>query len=245
MRGLFHAIAVGCLCAAIAGCNTPEALTPKEDVPGASDVQAEPRDTTTSRREPVETTTTRVDPAIDQPGSTERAPQNTLEAQQQALERGEENPALTKPDNASLSANLYRNDSAAKPASNIYSAATSENTIRFLPIIGAPVQAVTPLSKELGNTARANGLVIKASSDATARHVLKGYLSAFGDGGKVTIIYVWDVLDNEGKRLHRIQGQESVPGKGADAWASVPPEVMRQIGADSIAEYMKWRAAQG
>jgi hypothetical protein len=240
------------LCLLLGACNTPDALTPKADVPGADNSQTLQPAQTAERQDtrPLK----RIDEDDSQPVDNARAPQNTLEAQQQALQRGEDNPSLTKPDtvvaqngqdSTVLSANLYKSNSDAKPASNLYSAASARNTIRFLPIIGAPVQAVTPLSRELGNSARANGLVIKGSSDQTAEHVLKGYLSAFADGKKVTVVYVWDVLDNAGSRLHRIQGQETVRAKGSDAWADVPPEVMQQIGNATIAEYMKWLQTQG
>jgi hypothetical protein len=251
MRGPFHAFAALCLCLLLAGCNTPDALTPKKEVPGADNSQTvQPTDTTEQQdmRRPLK----KIDEDDTQPVDNARAPQNTLEAQQQALEKGEQNPSLTEQDtanakreNTTLSANLYKNSSDSKPANNLYSSAPSKGSIRFLPIIGAPVQAVTPLSKELGASARANGLTIKGSSDQTAEHVLKGYLSAFADGQKTTVIYVWDVLDNAGARLHRIQGQETVPGKAADAWTSVPPELMQQIGNATIAEYMKWRQTQG
>jgi hypothetical protein len=254
MRGPFHAFAALCLCLFLGACNTPDALTPKADVPGADNNQTLQPVRTTNRQD-TSRPLKKIDEDDSQPVDDVQRPQNTLEAQQQALQRGEENPSLTKPDtvvaqnnqdNTTLSANLYKSNSDAKPASNLYSAATSgKNTIRFLPIIGAPVQAVTPLSKELGNSARANGLVIKGSSDQTAEHVLKGYLSAFSDGKKVTVIYVWDVLDNSGARLHRIQGQETVPGKASDAWSAVPPELMQQIGNATIAEYMKWLQSQG
>jgi hypothetical protein len=243
MRGQFHAFAAISLCALLVACNTPEALTPQAEVPNAKENQTvQPRDT--AENQPLRDDSQSMQP-VDQTATTERAPQNTLEAQAQALERGQENPSLTKQDNVSLSANLYKNNSEAKPANNLYSAADTKGTIRFLPIIGAPVQAVTPLSKELGNAARSNGLKIKGSSDQTAEHVLKGYLSAFSDGKNVTVIYVWDVLDNAGARLHRIQGQESVPGRSSDAWSAVPPELMQEIGTSTIAEYMKWRQAQG
>ncbi|TXI01965.1 MAG: hypothetical protein E6Q76_16210, partial [Rhizobium sp.] len=61
-------------------------------------------------------------------------------------------------------------------------AAAGGNSIRFLPIIGAPVEAVTPLSRQLGTDARSLGLTIKSSSDSSAAYILKGYLSAFEDG---------------------------------------------------------------
>lgn len=122
---------------------------------------------------------------------------------------------------------------AALPAGNT-------NTIRFLPIIGAPVEAVTPLSRQLGAEARANGLVIKSSGDTASAQILKGYFSAFSDSGKVTIVYVWDVLDGNGGRLHRIQGQESFASNAADAWSAVPATLMQQIGTKTINEYVAW-----
>ncbi|MDM9628818.1 hypothetical protein QTL95_23255 [Rhizobium sp. S152] len=118
-------------------------------------------------------------------------------------------------------------------------------TVRFLPIIGAPVQAVTPLSRQLGSEARAHGLSIKSSNDNSSAYILKGYLSAFSDNDKVTIVYVWDVLDNGGARLHRIQGQESVPSAAQDPWAAVPASVMQQIASKTIDEFSSWRESSG
>lgn len=121
---------------------------------------------------------------------------------------------------------------------------SAAGTVRFLPIIGAPVQAVTPLSRQLGAEARANGLTIKNSADTTAEHILKGYFSAFSEGDKVTIVYVWDVLDNSGARQHRMQGQESFPSEAKDPWASVPPSLMQQIAQKTITNYLTWRGQQ-
>lgn len=123
-------------------------------------------------------------------------------------------------------------------------AAADGNTIRFLPIIGAPVEAVTPLSRQLGTEARANGLTIKGSGDTDTAYILKGYLSTFADGPQITVSYVWDVLDSTGGRLHRIQGTESVPLKRGDPWAAVPPAVMQKIASKTIAEFNSWRQSR-
>jgi hypothetical protein len=93
--------------------------------------------------------------------------------------------------------------------------------------------------------ARANGLTIRPSSDSSTEHILKGYFSAFSDSGKVTIVYVWDILDGSGARLHRMQGQESVPGSGQDPWTSVPASTMETIAAKTIQDYVAWRQSQG
>ncbi|HTO32740.1 MAG TPA: hypothetical protein VL202_16405 [Pararhizobium sp.] len=119
--------------------------------------------------------------------------------------------------------------------------AAATGSIRFLPIIGAPVGAVTPLSKQLGSEARSHGLTIKSGSDPSSRHILKGYFSAFKDGNRTTVIYVWDVLDNSGNRLHRIQGQDVVEGSAADLWSAVPPQIMQGIATKTINAYLGWR----
>ncbi|OHZ29714.1 hypothetical protein BBL07_26615 [Agrobacterium vitis] len=116
------------------------------------------------------------------------------------------------------------------------------DSIRFLPIIGAPVEAVTPLSRQLGAEARAKGLMMRSSSGEQAHHILKGYFSAYGEGGKITVVYVWDILDASGNRLHRIQGQQTVPGKAQDPWAAVPASVMQIIANKTLDEYVDWRA---
>ncbi|MCO6185470.1 hypothetical protein [Rhizobium sp. L1K21] len=124
-------------------------------------------------------------------------------------------------------------------------AATVSGSIRFLPVIGAPIEAVTPLSQQLGTAARARGLTLKSSSDNSADHMLKGYFSAFADGGMTTIVYVWDILDGAGTRLHRIQGQEKVSGTSADNWSIVPATTMQKIANETISAYIAWRQNAG
>jgi hypothetical protein len=195
---------------------------------------------------------------------------NSLEAQADALQSGSRiSPASSGPppswsgqDDAAGTARSSaespagRSQSASHQPPPIQSAPrgaepqqSAGNTIRFLPVIGAPVEAVTPLSRRLGSDARASGLVIRPSNDASAAEILKGYFSAFeGDGPKgrqVTIVYVWDVLDPAGNRLNRMQGQEVVPIRGAarenSPWASVPAATMELIAAKTISDYLNWR----
>lgn len=189
------------------------AQTDYRDPPGSLEAQA--RQLVSNSREPAQTPAGRT-------GGQMPGPEETTQAE--PLETPSQPQAAT--DTAALSA-----------------APSVSGTIRFLPIIGAPVQSVTPLSRELGIKARANGLNIKSSTDQTTEHILKGYFSAFPDGGKTTVTFVWDVLDNNGNRLHRIQGQDSVANTAADPWAAVPAETMQRIGDKTIAEYMTWRAS--
>ncbi|MBD9449224.1 MULTISPECIES: hypothetical protein [unclassified Rhizobium] len=191
------------------------------------------------------------------------APPTTMEAQAMALESDMRSPAASVPIKAQTlpepisNAQAEEEDMVEAPARepprqqtqtamlNTSSSSAGGTTVRFLPIIGAPVQAVTPLSRQLGAEARSHGLSIKSSNDSSSAYILKGYLSAFSDSGKVTVVYVWDILDGSGARLHRIQGQESVPSEALDPWAGVPASVMQQIASKTITDFSTWRDARG
>jgi hypothetical protein len=113
--------------------------------------------------------------------------------------------------------------------------------IRFMPVIGAPVNAVTPLSRQLAVEARNRGLAILSAADSGGDHVLKGYFSADNFDGKTTVYYVWDILDSAGNRMTRVQGQETFAGGSGDPWASVPADVMERIAARTLSDYVAWR----
>lgn len=238
----------------LAGCNSTDVFTPPADVGNGSLPPAYQQEIAApAGRQPVESA------PLAQPGYAEpaRGPQNTLEAQAAALAQGGSNPVASAPLDGAYSQSFPSAPQQAQqqparqaaqtttpPAAQqaaLPPAAQTTGSIRFLPIIGAPVQAVTPLSRQLGAEARARGLTIKSASDASSEHILKGYFSAFSDSGNVTITYVWDVLDASGGRLHRIQGQEVVPSGAQDPWAAVPASVMQQIATKSMAEYVSWR----
>ncbi|MFC3164595.1 hypothetical protein [Ciceribacter thiooxidans] len=241
MKWIAVASTVLMLALALSGCNTTDALTPQADVGGGMQVASSPvTQSDTDRMAGV--------PAGQQPlagqGYT-TPPQNTLEAQAQALAAGSQ-PMQPPPPVGGVTTQQQPAAQASSPAPTQTAAlAPAKGTIRFLPIIGAPIQAVTPLSRQLGAEARARGLVIKGSNDPAADHILKGYFSAFAEGGQVTIVYVWDVLNQSGSRLHRIQGQEVVPSSATEAWAGVPASLMQQIATKTINEYTSWLAAHG
>ncbi|KEQ08903.1 hypothetical protein [Pseudorhizobium pelagicum] len=248
------ALAVVGLSALLSACSTSDALTPQVDVGGGL-------------RPSTPVTQAEADQLVGNTGQTAyatdgasvyrteevRPPQNTLEAQAQALQAGQLSPSASDPQSsAPLAPSVAAPPlSAAAPppsAPAIETAAAppsaASGTIRFLPIIGAPVQSVTPLSRQLGAQARASGLAIRASADTGTDHILKGYFSAFEDGEAVTVVYVWDILDNSGARLHRLQGQEKVPAAGKETWSAVPPSTMETIATKTINEYVAWKLAQ-
>ena len=67
------------------------------------------------------------------------------------------------------------------------------------------------------------------SADPSTTHVLKGYFSTITEGKETTVIYVWDVYDPSGNRLHRINGQQKAPSNGGEGWSAVSPATMQTI----------------
>lgn len=117
-------------------------------------------------------------------------------------------------------------------------------SIRFTPVIGAPIEVVRPLSSQLAAAARAQGIAIRTSTDTRTDNILRGYFSASSNGKQTVVVYVWDVLDNAGNRVDRIQGQETVEGRTkGDPWSAVPASIMQTIADKTIASYAAWKAS--
>lgn len=113
--------------------------------------------------------------------------------------------------------------------------------LQIAPIVGPTVEAAAPLTERLNMRARERGIQLAGSTDSNATHVLKGYFSLLNEGKDTTVIYVWDVYDPSGNRLHRINGQQKVeqagPGQG---WAAVPAETMQAIADSTMSQLVAW-----
>ncbi|MCG7506560.1 hypothetical protein [Mesorhizobium retamae] len=124
-------------------------------------------------------------------------------------------------------------------------AVLSKTRLQIAPIVGASVEAATPLTQRLAARAKESGIAIAGSADQTATHVLKGYFSTISEGKDTTVIYVWDVYDPAGNRLHRINGQQKAPTvNGAEGWAAVPPATMQAIADQTVGQLTSWLAGR-
>ena len=251
MHELMKRLALIGLIAALAGCSSTDALTPRADVGSGfnsppvtqNDLDQMSAETTPVTTMPVATTTQQT--AFTASGvSTGEDTAGTLQGQADALARNrrtnQSDVALART-TAQRSLAAETSEGAEEIAALPPAAAEADDTIRFLPIIGAPVEAVTPLSRRLGAEARSSGLTIRSASDSSTKYILKGYFSAMNDNGNTTVVYVWDVLDGSGARLHRIQGQETVSGTASDPWTVVPARTMEGIAQKTIRQYLDWR----
>jgi hypothetical protein len=73
---------------------------------------------------------------------------------------------------------------------------------------------------------------------------MKGYFSALTDNSQTTVIYVWDVLDPAGNRLHRIEGQQKAPPGKGQGFAAVTEGTMKAIADQTIDQLVTWLSAR-
>lgn len=151
--------------------------------------------------------------------------------------------AQTTPVAPATSANPTASPPATSPATAPKVASLTKVKLQIAPIVGASVEAATPLTERLAARARERGIQLAGGSDRSATHALKGYFSVLSEGKDTTVIYVWDVYDPAGNRLHRISGQQKTPSaNGAEGWTAVSPAVMQTIADSTIDQLSTWLA---
>jgi hypothetical protein len=120
-------------------------------------------------------------------------------------------------------------------------AALARTRLQIAPLVGASIESATPLTERLNLKARERGITLVGSTDTSATHVLKGYFSVLTEGQDTTVVYVWDLYDQSGNRLHRINGQQKAPSvNGAQGWAAVPPATMQAVADSTMDQLAAW-----
>lgn len=111
--------------------------------------------------------------------------------------------------------------------------------VHFTPVIGAPEQVSAPLGARLAARARERGINLAENGDSAATHIVRGYFSTISEGSETTVIYVWDVTDPGGTRVHRIQGQVR-SGTAGGGWATVDAPTMEAIADQTVDQLAGW-----
>lgn len=121
----------------------------------------------------------------------------------------------------------------------------STKSVAFLPVSNAPQSAVSTLSSSIRSAATQNQVTIVNSLQDGASYQVKGYFSALEDGSGTLLVYVWDVLDKNNKRVYRISGQERSNRKSADPWSAITNQMITQVANNSLSQLKSWLATSG
>lgn len=118
--------------------------------------------------------------------------------------------------------------------------APAKATFAFEQLTGLPGNAADELAENLGNRASAANLNLVRRVGAPATYRVKGFLTAAGDQYTTTIFYVFDIIDANGNRVHRIDGQEQTSGNAGDPWNSISGDSLKRIASRTVASLEAW-----
>ncbi len=112
--------------------------------------------------------------------------------------------------------------------------------VTFLPVIGPPQSAISRLSSSIRNSAKNNGVTIIPNGQTGAEYQVKGYFSALDDGTGTRLIFIWDVLDRNGRNIHRISGEERTGTQNANPWSAITPGMITNIVERTMQNLYGW-----
>ncbi|MCB1384649.1 MAG: hypothetical protein KDJ80_01810 [Nitratireductor sp.] len=127
-----------------------------------------------------------------------------------------------------------------QPGGSQVASLPNSKAVTFLPVSNAPQSAVTQLAKSIRNEAGRSGVPVVGSVQQGAAYQVKGYFSALEDGSGTLLVYVWDILDRNNKRVYRINGQEQASGRSADPWGSVTPQMLDRVAQSTVSQLKSW-----
>lgn len=110
----------------------------------------------------------------------------------------------------------------------------------FATVDGAPIAILREMSTALNRAATAKKLSVVPIGDAARTYEVRGYLSAIGDTNGTTLVYVWDVVDMRGARLHRVSGQVAGRAASGDPWSGITSETVAAAAARTITAFDDW-----
>ncbi len=113
----------------------------------------------------------------------------------------------------------------------------------FVKISGPPPGILMAMNNSLASEAQARRLTLVPADDPSATYQVKGYLSAVGDRQGTALVYVWDVFDRKGVRLHRVSGQETGAGTSSDPWAGIERGTVSAAARQTIDDLVAWAGA--
>lgn len=127
---------------------------------------------------------------------------------------------------------------ATKPAPPPVPAAQA--SFRFDQILGVPTNKQDTLATEIARFARGRNLTLVRRGDPSASYRILGFLSAVGGDAGVNVTYVWDIVDANNNRLHRITGIEVAGTSSADPWSGVNDAVLSAIAERTVEQIYAW-----
>ena len=115
----------------------------------------------------------------------------------------------------------------------------AQASVAIVSVEGAPAAILASFSQILEREARVRDIVVVDA--ASARYLVRGYLSASLTADGASIEYVWDVFTSDKQRAQRLSDVIVVKGSGEDPWALAGEAALKSVAArsaDDLAAYL-------
>jgi hypothetical protein len=110
----------------------------------------------------------------------------------------------------------------------------------FSKVTGGPGDLLTTFNESIKSDAKARKLTVVPEDDPNLTYRVKGYVSAVGGPTGTLLVYVFDVVDSRGVRIHRISGQELGSGTQSDPWAGIKDGTIKVAAEHAIDDLAAW-----
>ncbi|MEM8665761.1 MAG: hypothetical protein AAGF49_16775 [Pseudomonadota bacterium] len=113
-------------------------------------------------------------------------------------------------------------------------------TFYFNPFPGMPGNTADDLLRRLWKRTEDEGLLIVKRPGGPARFQIDGTMTAVSEDTTSLIFYVFDIRDVDGRRLHRISGQQPSGASLGDPWNAVDKDALDSIARRFAALLRAW-----
>lgn len=121
---------------------------------------------------------------------------------------------------------------------------TKTKSVAIAPVLGVPDATSKQIVAQLASGLDKTKFTIVTQPTTPADFTLRGYATAAKDTaskekGAAKLSYFFDVMDNAGKKVNRIAGEEKLVAapSGKDIWMAVTPEISQTVAAKTAASF--------
>jgi hypothetical protein len=109
--------------------------------------------------------------------------------------------------------------------------------VNLAEVVGPSPAAQGDVARQLTKIALRRNIILRVDQAATAEYTLKGYMSLSQQQKSRKLVYMWDLVDKNGRRLTRVDGVVDAErvAKSPDPWATLHPELMLLIADKAMA----------
>jgi len=112
--------------------------------------------------------------------------------------------------------------------------------VQFLPFSGVPVNTADAIYKTVRSKAPDEGLTLALRLDEPSTYRVRTLINAVGTTDVSTFIFIVEIYDVAGRRVHRFVGQEYGTAPSGEAWSGIDADTERHLGERILSGVKAW-----